>query len=69
MAIIVFISTILCMMVSLVFFPKIKIFKTSINTHWLIVLVGAIFMLIFISQKYIKSQKFLLVTNKQVTNF
>lgn len=47
MAIIVFISTILCMMVSLVFFPKIKIFKTSINTHWLIVLVGAVFMLIF----------------------
>src|SRR5690554_1115055 len=47
MAIIIFITTIVLMMTSLIFLPKIKVLKYELNTHWIIILIGAIFVLIF----------------------
>lgn len=47
MALIIFILTLTLMMVSLIYIPKIYIFKRYVQTHWLIVLTGALFMIIF----------------------
>lgn len=47
MALIFFIITIITMMLSLTFFPKIKLGKFTFNTHWIIISIGAILMLIF----------------------
>ncbi len=47
MALIIFIITILAMMSSLIWFPKVKIYKFYLNTHWLIISTGAILMLFF----------------------
>ena len=43
---IISIITCLLLILSILFFPKIKIFKKQINTYWLICLIGAIFILI-----------------------
>lgn len=47
MAIIVFVSTVILMMISLVFYPKITIKNKTFDSHWIIVLLGAIFLLLF----------------------
>lgn len=47
MAVIIFLITLVLMMLSLVFIPKIYIFKTYINTHWIVVLLGALCMILF----------------------
>src|SRR5690606_16354710 len=47
MALFIFILTIITMMSSLIWFPKLKIKRLEINTHWLIVSTGAILMLLF----------------------
>lgn len=44
---IISIITCLLLILSILFFPKIKIFKKQINTYWLICLIGAIFILSF----------------------
>ncbi len=45
--IIISVLTCISLILSIIFFPKIKIFKKEFNTYWLIGLVGAILMLIF----------------------
>lgn len=47
MALLIFIVTILVMMSSLIWFPKVKIYRFILNTHWLIISTGAILMLLF----------------------
>ncbi len=47
MALIIFSLTLFLMMLSLIFVPKIYLFKTHFNTHWMIVLFGALMMLLF----------------------
>ncbi|VEU82271.1 SLC13 family permease [Acholeplasma hippikon] len=47
MATILFIITITVMMLSLVFFPKIHIFKRKFQTHWIIILIGALLSIVF----------------------
>ena len=44
---IISIITCLLLILSILFFPKIKIFKKQINTYWVICLIGAIFILSF----------------------
>ena len=41
------IITIIIMIASIIFFPRIKIGKLSIQTYWLITLIGAILLIIF----------------------
>lgn len=45
--IIISIITCISLILSIIFFPKVKIFKKEFNTYWLIGLIGAILMLIF----------------------
>lgn len=52
MALIIFVTTVLCMMLSFVFFPKIKVKKIELNTHWMIILFGALCALIFTNIDY-----------------
>lgn len=47
MSLYIFIITIFLMMVSLIKFPKLHIFKKNIQTHWLIIITGAFFTVIF----------------------
>ena len=46
MNIVIFLLTVLLMILSLIFFPKIKIYKYEFNSHWIIVLIGAIIALL-----------------------
>ncbi len=46
-ALIIFIATIVVMIASVLFFPKIKIGKVKIDTYWLITLAGAVILLCF----------------------
>ena len=45
--IIISIITCLLLILSILVFPKIKVFKKQINTYWIICLIGAIFILVF----------------------
>ncbi len=45
--IIIAILTCICLIASIIFFPKIKIFNKSISTYWVVGLIGAILMLSF----------------------
>lgn len=47
MEIAIFIITIATMMASLMFLPKIRIFKTDFQTHWIIILFGALITILF----------------------
>ncbi len=47
MVLFIFIATIVVMMSSLIWFPKIRVFRIDMNTHWLIISTGAILMLSF----------------------
>src|SRR5690606_17552312 len=42
MALIVFITTVIIMMLSLMFFPKIRVFKKEVETYWVVIVLGAI---------------------------
>lgn len=44
---IIFISTCVLLICSILFFPKVKLFKRSINTYWIVSLLGALFIIIF----------------------
>ena len=45
--IIISIITCLLLILSILVFPKITVFKKQINTYWIICLIGAIFILVF----------------------
>ena len=45
--IIIALLTCITLILSILFFPKIKVFKKEINTYWLICIIGALLMLIF----------------------
>lgn len=64
MAIIIFITTIALMMTSLIFFPKIKVSKYELNTHWIIILIGAILVLIFGNINYQELTKSIFSNNE-----
>ncbi|NLN50207.1 MAG: hypothetical protein GX149_01095 [Acholeplasmataceae bacterium] len=46
MTLVIFLITIFFMVLSLIFFPKIKLFKFELHTHWIIISLGAISLLI-----------------------
>ena len=46
-AIIIFAVTIALMILSVLFFPKIKLGKLSVSTYWVVTLLGAAILLIF----------------------
>lgn len=48
MALFIFIFTILLMMISLIFFPKIKIKNKYFNTYWMIILLGSLLSIIIL---------------------
>lgn len=44
---IIFIITCVLLISSILFFPKVKLFKRNINTYWIVSLLGALFIIIF----------------------
>ena len=44
---IIFIITCVLLICSILFFPKVKLFKRNINTYWIVSLLGALFIIIF----------------------
>ena len=52
MSIAIFLTTVLLMILSLIFFPKIKVYKYELNSHWIIVLIGSIIALLIGKMNY-----------------
>lgn len=45
--ILISVLTCICLILSIIFFPKVKIFKKELNTYWIISIIGAILILLF----------------------
>ena len=45
--ILISVLTCICLILSIIFFPKIKIFKKEFNTYWIISIIGALLILLF----------------------